>query len=107
MLEFDVVVWQDELSDGSICYAAWCTAVAGTWGQGATEKAALDDIAAAMTSIVNEPWDDGVSVIDAAIAAAEMADVVRELDAESVPYRMHRVSVSAPAPVPALELVSA
>lgn len=93
MPDFDVVVWQDELSDGSICYASWCTAVAGAWGQGDTPKAALDDIAAAMTSIVNEPWDDGVSVIDAATAAAEMADLRRRLDGESVPYQMHRVAV--------------
>ena len=101
MLEFDVVVWQDKLSDGSICYAAWCTAVAGAWGHGDTVAAALDDIGAAMTSIVNEPWDDGVSVIDAEIAAAEMDDLRRKLDGESTPYQMHRVSV----PVP--ELVSA
>ena len=101
MLEFDVVVWQDELSDGSICYAAWCTAVAGTWGQGDTEQEALDAIGAAMASIVNEPWDDGVSVIDADIAAAKMADLLRDLDGENTPYQMHRVSV------PVLELASA
>ena len=26
-MEYDVVVWQDTLSDGSICYAAICPAV--------------------------------------------------------------------------------
>ena len=96
MPDFDVVVWQDELSDGSICYGAWCTAVAGVWGQGDTVAEALDHIGAAMTSIVNEPWDDGVSVIDAATAAAKMADLRHRLDVESIPYWMHRVSVSAP-----------
>ena len=93
MPEFDVVVWQDAIADGSIRYSAWCTAVAGAWGYGDTIAEALDHIGAAMTSIVNEPWDDGVSVIDPAIAAAKMADLRRELDSESVPYWMHRVSV--------------
>ena len=99
MPDFDVVVWQDEISDGSICYSAWCTAVAGAWGYGDTVAEALDHIGAAMTSIVNEPWDDGVSVIDAATADAEMADLLRRLDGESIPYWMHRVSVSVSAPV--------
>ena len=96
MPSFDVVVWQDEISDGSTRYSAWCTAVAGVWGQGDTPKAALDDIAAAMAHIINEPWDDGVSVIDAETAAAAMADLLRDLADASIPYRMRRVSVPIP-----------
>ena len=96
MPDFDVVVWQDEIADGSIRYAAWCTAVAGVWGQGDTPKAALDDIAAAIAHIISEPWDDGVSIIDAATAAAEMDDLLRDLASESIPYWMHRVSVPVP-----------
>ena len=97
MPDFDVVVWRDEIADGSIRYAAWCTAVAGVWGQGDTPKAALDDIAAAMAHIIGEPWDDGVSIIDAATAAAAMADLLHDLAGASIPYRMHRVAVPAPA----------
>ena len=93
MPDFDVVVWQDAIADGSTRYAAWCTAVAGVWGHGDTPKAALDDVAAAMAHIISEPWDDGGSVIDAETAAAAMADLLRDLAGESIPYRMHRVSV--------------
>lgn len=96
MPDFDVVVWWDEIADGSTRYAAWCTAVAGVWGQGDTVKAALDDIAAAMAHIIHEPWDDGVSVIADEIAAVEMDELIRELAGEGIPYRMHRVFVPVP-----------
>jgi predicted RNase H-like HicB family nuclease len=47
-MEYDVVVWRDSLSDGSICYAAICPAVDHAHGQGDTEKEALIDVADTM-----------------------------------------------------------
>ena len=47
-MEYDVVIWRDTLSDGSICYAAICPAVAYAHGQGDTEEEALVDVADTM-----------------------------------------------------------
>ena len=44
-MQYDVVVWSEPLSDGSICYAAVCPAVNHAHGQGDTEAAALADVA--------------------------------------------------------------
>ena len=44
MDSFEVVVWQDEISDGTRHYAAWCPAAIGVWGQGDTEAEAMSDI---------------------------------------------------------------
>ena len=88
MHAFDVVVWQDSLSDGSICYAAWCSYVLGVGGQGATEAEALERITTMMADVIQHPWDDGESLADPETAAAEMADLMRELAAEGIPYRV-------------------
>ncbi len=95
---FDVVVWEDSLSDGSTCYAAWCSYVLGVSGQGDTEAEALEDITSAMTDVIHYPWDDGVSLADFETAAAEMADVMRELSAEGIPFKVNRVSIPAKEP---------
>ena len=95
---FDVVVWEDSLSDGSTCYAAWCSYVAGVSGQGKTEAGALQDITSAMADIIHCPWDDGVSLANFETAAAEMADIMRELSAEGIAYAVHRVSIPAKEP---------
>ncbi len=95
---FDVVVWEDSLSDGSTCYAAWCSYVLGVSGQGDTEAEALEDITSAMTDVIHYPWDDGVSLADFETAAAEMADVMRELSAEGTPFKVNRVSIPAKEP---------
>ncbi len=47
-MEYDVVVWRDTLSDGSICYAAICPAVDRAHGQGDTDAEALVDVADSM-----------------------------------------------------------
>lgn len=93
MNTFDVVVWEGDLSDGSSCYAAWCSYVVGVWGQGKTEDGALQDITSAMTDIIHYPWDDGVSLANYETAAAEMADLMQELSADGIAYTLHRVSI--------------
>ena len=45
MMQFDVVLWQDWLSDGSICYAAMCPAVDYAHGQGDTVEETLAEVA--------------------------------------------------------------
>ena len=47
-MEYDVVVWLDDLSDGSKCYAAVCPAIDHAHGQGDTEEEALIDVADTM-----------------------------------------------------------
>ena len=98
MNTFDVVVWEDSLSDGSTCYAAWCSYVLGVSGQGDTDAEALQDITSAMTDIIHYPWDDGDSLADFETAAGEMADIMRELSAEGIAYKVHRVSIPAKEP---------
>lgn len=93
MHTFDVVVWEDSLSDGSICYGAACAYVLGVWGQGETEAEALADIASSMTDVIHHPWDDGKSLAEYEKAAAEMATLVRELTDENVSYQIHRVTI--------------
>ena len=70
-------------------YGAWCSYVIGVSGQGDTEEEALADIVSVMTDVILHPWEDGKSLADGAQAAAEMAAIMEELSAESVPYRMH------------------
>ena len=98
MYTFDVVVWEDNLSDGSICYGAWCSYVLGVWGQGSTEEEALADITTAMTDIIHYPWEDGKSLADPDEATGEMGNLMRELTNENVSYSIHRVTIPAPEP---------
>ena len=98
MYTFDVLVWEDPLEDGTMGYGAWCSYVVGISGQGDTEEEALADIVSAMTDVILHPWEDGKSLADEAQAAAEMAEIMNELSAEGVPYKMHQVSISAEMP---------
>lgn len=82
-------------------YGAWCSYVLGVWGQGDTEDEALADIVTAMTDVILHPWEGGKSLADLEAAASEMAEIVNELSAEGVPYKMHQVSISAEMPASA------
>ena len=95
MDSFEVVVWQDEISDGTRCYAAWCPSAIGVWGQGDTESEAMSDILSAIAANVRSPWPAGMPAFKAADAgAAEMADLLAELDAEGILYRTRRAGLA-------------
>ena len=96
MYTFDVLVSKGELSDGSTCYAAWCSYLYGVWGQGDTEEEALTEVRLMMTDVVNDPGDLAESLVDPEVAAAEMADMIREREAEGVPCWTQQVSVADP-----------
>ena len=95
MDSFEVVVWQDEISDGTLCYAAWCPAAIGVWGQGDTEAEAMSDILSGIAANVHNPWPAGAPAFKAAEAgAAEMADLRAELDGEGLSYRTRRAGLA-------------
>ena len=48
MMQYDVVMWQDYLSDGTVCYAAVCPSISYAHGQGDTAAEALADAADTM-----------------------------------------------------------
>ena len=96
MYTFDVLVSKGELSDGSTCYAAWCSYLYGVWGQGDTEEEALTEVRLMMTDVVNDPEDLAESLVDPEAAAAEMADMIREREAEGVPCWTRQISVADP-----------
>ena len=98
MHTFDVVVWPGTLSDGSTCYAAWCTYVAGVWGQGDTEEAALAEIAGMIEDVVNDPEDAAESMVDYETAAAKMADLMQELKDDGTACWVRSVSVAVSEP---------
>ena len=67
-MEYDVVMWSDTLSDGSVCYAAICPAVDHAHGQGDTEEEALIDVADTMAVYLEHEPDrikSGQSLQDA------------------------------------------
>lgn len=94
MYTFDVLVWKDPSEDGSTGYGAWCTYLYGVWGQGDTEEEALQEIKLMMTDVVTDPEDLAESLVDAKDAEAEMAEMIREREAEGIPYRVRQVSVT-------------
>lgn len=96
MFTFDVLVSKGELSDGSTCYAAWCSYLYGVWGQGDTEEETLTEARLMMTDVVNDPEDLAESQVDPEAAAAEMADMMREREAEGVPCWTRQISVADP-----------
>lgn len=80
-MDYDVVVWLDELSDGSTCYAAVCPAVRRVHGQGDTEDEALAEIAEAMACFLElEPE----RVKHGRAADDDLADLIADLEAEGV-----------------------
>lgn len=80
-MEYYVVVWQDTLSDGSICYAAICPAVDRAHGQGDTEAEALVDVADSM-AIYLDHMPDRFKTGEAAREA--VTKLIGELTAEGV-----------------------
>lgn len=95
MPDFDVVVWRGTLSDGSHCYAAWCSAV-NVGAQGDTEAAALHSITAMMVDIISDVELGGWALPDEPAAAADQADLMRGLADGGTPYRVHRVPLAIP-----------
>ncbi len=96
MYTFDVLVWEGELSDGSTCYAAWCSYVYGVWGQGDTEEEALTEVRLMITDVIEDPADLAESLVDSKAAAAEIADMIREREAEGISCWVRQVSVADP-----------
>ena len=95
MDSFEVVVWQDEISDGTLRYAAWCPAAIGVWGQGDTEAEAMSDILSGIAANVHNPWPAGAPAFKAAdVSKTEMAELLAELDAEGIPYRTHHAGLA-------------
>ncbi len=80
-MEYDVVVWRDTLSDGSICYAAICPAVDRAHGQGDTEAEALIDVADSMAIYLDHKPDRHKTGDAAQKAVSEM---IAELAEEGV-----------------------
>ena len=96
-MEYDVVVWQDTLSDGSICYAAICPAIDHAHGQGDTEEEALVDVADTMALFLNHQ-PDRFKVGQA--AQDELTELIAELTSDGVTPWVRQV-------VPCRNLVSA
>lgn len=96
MYTFDVLVWEDPLEDGSMGYGAWCSYVHGVWGQGDTEEEALEEVTLIISDVINDPEDQAESLVDPEAAAAEMADMIREREAEGIPCWTRQVSVGDP-----------
>ena len=95
-LEYDVVVWRDELSDGSTCYAAICPAVLRCHGQGDTEAEALAEVSEAIACLL-ELKPDRVKLGQA--AQDELRKLVEDLMAEDVrPWVRQVVHPAIPAP---------
>lgn len=93
-MEYDVVVWRDTLSDGSICYAAICPAIDRAHGQGDTEAEALMDVADTMAIyldhqpdrvIVGEPAQEAVAALISELATEGVAPWLCRV----VPARMY------------------
>ena len=80
-MEYDVAVWRDTLSDGSICYAAICPAVRRAHGQGDTEAEALAEVSEAIACFL-EREPDRVKFGEA--AQDEMSRLTAELAVESI-----------------------
>ena len=82
MMQYDVVVWRELLSDGSPCYAAVCPAVNHAHGQGDTEAEALADVADAIALFLERiPYD---FVKTGSAAEDEMNELLDELRSEGV-----------------------
>lgn len=94
-MEYDVVIWRDNLSDGTICYAALCPALRHAHGQGGTEDEALAEIAEALACFL-EREPDRLKIGQAAQVA--LAALIAELMAEGVhPWVRQVVPASVPA----------
>ena len=91
---FEIVIWEDETSDGTVGYASWCTAVIGVSGQGETEEEALADIAASISLEIYEPWPADAPVFyEADVAAAKLVRLLADLDAEGITHWMRYLTM--------------
>ena len=88
-MECEVVVWQDELSDGSTCYAAVFPALNHANGQGDTEEEALVEVADGIACFL-EHIPDRLKTGQA--AEDEMAELVAELTAEGMECWFRKVT---------------
>lgn len=89
MMQFDVVLWQGVLSDGSICYAAVCPSISYAHGQGDTVAEALADVADTMAVFLERM----PSKVKTGVAAqVELAEKLAELAEEGIPYWVRQVS---------------
>ena len=75
-MEYDVVFWVDDLSDGATCYAAVCPAIAHAHGQGDTEAEALAEVADTM-AVFMEKMPGRVKTGQA--ARDELSELIAEL----------------------------
>ena len=87
-MEYDVVIWRDTLSNGSICYAAVCPAIAHAHGQGDTEEEALVDAADTM-AVFAEKMPGRVKAGQAAQDA--LSEEIAELTADGVVFWVRQV----------------
>ena len=88
-MEYDVVVWQGTLSDGSTCYAAVFPALNHANGQGDTEAEALVEVAdsiACFLEHIPERLKTGQAAQD------EMSELVAELTSEGVEHWFRQVT---------------
>lgn len=91
MMQFDVVLWQGVLSDGSICYAAMCPAVDYAHGQGDTVEETLAEVANTVAVFLElEPgrFKTGQTAQDA------VSEMIESLTAEGVECRTFQVAPS-------------
>ena len=89
-MQYDVVVWSEPLSDGSICYAAVCPAVNHAHGQGETEAEALADVADTIGLFLEHIPYDFVKTGQA--AKDELAELLDELALEGITTWMRQVA---------------
>lgn len=87
-MEYDVVVWLDDLSDGSKCYAAVCPAIAHAHGQGDSEEEALVEAADTM-AVFMEKMPGRVKTGQA--AQDELEELLAELDKDGVTHWVRHV----------------
>ena len=88
MMQFDVVLWQDTLSDGAVCYAAMCPAVDYAHGQGDTVEETLAEVANTIAVFLEHRpgrFKTGPAAQDA------VAEMIERMTAEGVECRTFQV----------------
>ena len=88
-MECEVVVWLDDLSDGSKCYAAVFPALNHANGQGDTEEEALVEVADSIACFLEHIPE---MLKSGQVAQDEMAELVAELTADGVEHWFRQVT---------------
>ena len=96
-MEYDVVVWLDELSGGSTCYAAVCPAINYAHGQGDTEAEALAEAAVTMAGFLERM--PGIAK-QGQVAQDELTEKLADLNSEGIAHWVRQVEPAA-SPMPA------